>query len=102
MRLPLVHQFTRRTLVTHRITMVATQERSAELLEALSEVRSQVQKAASSRQPILVAVSKYKPASDIVACHEHGQLDFGENYVQELVDKAEEVHVMTVLMVATC
>jgi pyridoxal phosphate enzyme (YggS family) len=35
----------------------------------------------------LVAVSKLKPASDIEALYELGQLDFGENYVQELVEK---------------
>jgi pyridoxal phosphate enzyme (YggS family) len=35
----------------------------------------------------LVAVSKTKPAADIEALHELGQRDFGENYVQELVDK---------------
>lgn len=40
---------------------------------------------------MLVAVSKYKPSSDVLACYEDGQRDFGENYVQELVDKAQQV-----------
>ncbi len=35
----------------------------------------------------LVAVSKTKPASDLQAMYDLGQRDFGENYVQELVDK---------------
>jgi len=35
----------------------------------------------------LVAVSKIKPASDITKMYELGQRDFGENYVQELVEK---------------
>jgi pyridoxal phosphate enzyme (YggS family) len=35
----------------------------------------------------LVAVSKTKPNEDILALYEKGQRDFGENYVQELVDK---------------
>jgi pyridoxal phosphate enzyme (YggS family) len=35
----------------------------------------------------LVAVSKTKPIEDILALYELGQRDFGENYVQELVDK---------------
>lgn len=35
----------------------------------------------------LVAVSKTKPAADIEALYHLGQRDFGENYVQELVDK---------------
>ncbi|TXT33801.1 MAG: hypothetical protein FD136_694 [Chitinophagaceae bacterium] len=36
---------------------------------------------------VLVAVSKTKPVEDIQALYELGQRDFGENYVQELVDK---------------
>ncbi len=35
----------------------------------------------------LVAVSKTKPNEDIQALYDLGQKDFGENYVQELVDK---------------
>ncbi len=35
----------------------------------------------------LVAVSKTKPAADIQALYDLGQRDFGENYVQELVEK---------------
>ncbi|HTB52553.1 MAG TPA: YggS family pyridoxal phosphate-dependent enzyme [Ferruginibacter sp.] len=35
----------------------------------------------------LVAVSKTKPAEDIQALYDLGQKDFGENYVQELIDK---------------
>ncbi len=35
----------------------------------------------------LVAVSKTKPAAEIQAFYDEGQRDFGENYVQELVDK---------------
>lgn len=36
----------------------------------------------------LVAVSKTKPVEDILELYELGHRDFGENYVQELVDKA--------------
>ncbi|MET0462940.1 MAG: YggS family pyridoxal phosphate-dependent enzyme [Chitinophagaceae bacterium] len=35
----------------------------------------------------LVAVSKIKPAGDIQLLYDLGQRDFGENYVQELVEK---------------
>ncbi len=35
----------------------------------------------------LVAVSKMKPAEDIMSMYDLGQRDFGENYVQELVEK---------------
>lgn len=36
----------------------------------------------------LIAVSKTKPVEDLQALYDEGQRDFGENYVQELVDKA--------------
>jgi PLP dependent protein len=39
----------------------------------------------------LVAVSKLKPASDIEALYKIGQRDFGENYVQELVEKQAQL-----------
>jgi len=44
----------------------------------------------------LVAVSKKKPVAAIQALYDVGQRDFGENYVQELVDKQpqlpEDIH----------
>jgi PLP dependent protein len=40
------------------------------------------------QKAILVAVSKTKPVEDVQALYDLGQRDFGENYVQELVDKA--------------
>lgn len=42
----------------------------------------------SSTNTTLVAVSKTKPNEDLISLYELGQRDFGENYVQELVDKA--------------
>lgn len=39
----------------------------------------------------LVAVSKTKPAADILALYAMGQRDFGENYVQELVEKQRDL-----------
>jgi pyridoxal phosphate enzyme (YggS family) len=39
----------------------------------------------------LVAVSKIQSVQAILALYERGQRDFGENYVQELVDKAEDL-----------
>ena len=38
----------------------------------------------------LVAVSKTKPLSAIAEAHAAGQVVFGENYAQELRDKARE------------
>jgi pyridoxal phosphate enzyme (YggS family) len=39
----------------------------------------------------LIAVSKTKPNELISEAYEAGQLDFGENYVQELTDKHEQL-----------
>jgi PLP dependent protein len=39
----------------------------------------------------LVAVSKTKPVEDILALYELGQRDFGENYVQELIQKQTQL-----------
>ncbi len=39
----------------------------------------------------LVAVSKSKPAEDIKELYDMGHRDFGENYVQELVDKETQL-----------
>ncbi|KAI0067226.1 hypothetical protein BV25DRAFT_1794951 [Artomyces pyxidatus] len=66
-------------------------ERTSELADSLTKIRTRIAKAADGRTPTLVAVSKYKPASDILACYDLGQRDFGENYVQELVDKARQL-----------
>jgi len=69
-----------------------TPHRIAELHASLGEIRARVAAVCSSssprRSPTLVAVSKYKPAEDVRACYDAGQRDFGENYAQELVEKA--------------
>ncbi|KEP64106.1 UNVERIFIED_CONTAM: pyridoxal phosphate enzyme, YggS family protein [Hammondia hammondi] len=39
----------------------------------------------------LLAVSKYQPASAVAAAAQAGQRHFGENYVQELVEKATQL-----------
>jgi len=41
----------------------------------------------TNKNVVLVAVSKTKPASDILELYQLGQRHFGENYVQELVEK---------------
>lgn len=67
--------------------------RSAEVQQQLAEIKSRVEQIAGSRDrgPTLVAVSKYKPATDIQACYDAGHRHYGENYVQELMEKAEQV-----------
>jgi pyridoxal phosphate enzyme (YggS family) len=39
----------------------------------------------------LVAVSKTRPAADVIAAFQAGQVIFGENYVQEFTAKAQEL-----------
>ncbi|NCX95904.1 MAG: YggS family pyridoxal phosphate-dependent enzyme, partial [Chitinophagia bacterium] len=46
-----------------------------------------INSALTQKNVVLIAVSKTKPIADIQALYEAGQLDFGENYVQELTDK---------------
>jgi hypothetical protein len=56
--------------------------------------------AASGRDPAaiqLVAVSKTHPSAAIREAYAAGQRDFGENYVQELLQKAEELKDLTEL-----
>ena len=44
-----------------------------------------------AKQVTLVAVSKTKPVDDLFELYELGQRDFGENYVQELVEKEKQL-----------
>jgi pyridoxal phosphate enzyme (YggS family) len=64
-------------------------ERAAEVKEALAEAARRAGRAPDDIT--LVAVSKLHPASDVRALAEAGQLDFGENYVQEALAKREEL-----------
>ena len=62
----------------------------------LAHVKERVKAACmrSGRNPddvTILAVSKTKPAEDIMALYEAGQRDFGENYVQELREKHEKL-----------
>ncbi len=66
------------------------------LSENLKKVRKTIEEACVScgRSPeevCLLAVSKTHPAEAVRELYEAGQRDFGENYVQELVRKAEEL-----------
>ncbi|RSH91384.1 hypothetical protein EHS25_009683 [Saitozyma podzolica] len=59
-----------------------TSDRQAELRENIESVQAEIDAAR------LVAISKLKPASDIKALYDAGHRHFGENYIQEMVDKA--------------
>ena len=67
-----------------------------ELRQNLHEVREKIKEACrrSGRDPRevkLLAVSKTKPVRDIITVHDAGQAMFGENYVQEIRSKYEEI-----------
>ncbi len=68
------------------------------IAENLDRVRATLREAcAGAGRPVegvrLVAVSKFQPVAAILEAAAAGQVDFGENYAQELRDKAEEVTV---------
>ncbi|CAP71058.1 uncharacterized protein PODANS_6_4280 [Podospora anserina S mat+] len=66
--------------------------RASALISQLQGVKDKIAAVAKGRPVRLVAVSKLKPANDILALHEAPEtkhLHFGENYSQELTQKAE-------------
>jgi PLP dependent protein len=52
-----------------------------------TEVYGQLIAMCNAKGVVLVAVSKTKPVEELMALYQLGQRDFGENYVQELVEK---------------
>ncbi|CCG53083.1 Protein of unknown function [Flavobacterium indicum GPTSA100-9 = DSM 17447] len=56
------------------------------ITQNLTNIKSQLPEGVT-----LVAVSKTKPISDLMEAYNAGQRIFGENYVQELVDKHEQM-----------
>lgn len=71
-----------------------TDVRQQEIVAAYDKILEKVESLSSkhSRKPVrLVAVSKLKPLSDIMALYNHGVRHFGENYVQELIGKSQEL-----------
>ncbi|MDE0264363.1 MAG: YggS family pyridoxal phosphate-dependent enzyme [Bryobacterales bacterium] len=74
--------------------MSSSEHRTPVIAARLATVRERIKAAAErvGRDPAsiaVIAVSKRKPAEDIVAAYEAGQRDFGENYVQEFAAKHE-------------
>ena len=64
--------------------------------ENLDQIRAEISDTAiaASRKPedvLLIAVSKKKPIADIMAAIEAGVEHFGENYIQEAVEKIETI-----------
>ena len=55
------------------------------------EVYQRIRKELNAKQVALVTVSKTKPVEDILELYNLGQKGFGENYVQELINKAAQL-----------
>ena len=60
--------------------LMRTQRRITEACQASSR---------STTDVILLAVSKTKPLSDVIEAYDHGQRQFGENYLQDALDKVD-------------
>jgi pyridoxal phosphate enzyme (YggS family) len=65
-------------------------QRSERVKSAIDRARA-VGEGDPAREVTLIAVSKTQPVEAIAALYELGHREFGENYVQELVSKAEEL-----------
>ncbi|WP_213610609.1 YggS family pyridoxal phosphate-dependent enzyme [Pseudoalteromonas sp.] len=69
--------------------MVTIAERLTSAYARIAEATQNAQR--NSNDVTLLAVSKTKPVSDIMAAYEQGQRQFGESYVQEAVDKIAQL-----------
>ena len=56
-----------------------------------SDLYKKISEELKEKNVTLVAVSKTKPVEDILELYQLGQRDFGENYVQELVEKHNQL-----------
>lgn len=71
-------------------------KRSSKISLNLESVRQKLKLAAEKNRRLvsdirLIAVSKTKPATDIIEAWKSGQCDFGENYAQEAIEKIGDV-----------
>eukprot|EP01089_Gocevia_fonbrunei_P019147 TRINITY_DN6684_c0_g1_i1.p1 TRINITY_DN6684_c0_g1~~TRINITY_DN6684_c0_g1_i1.p1 ORF type:complete len:284 (+),score=49.79 TRINITY_DN6684_c0_g1_i1:20-871(+) len=76
-------------------TNMANQQDTKHVIENLNDVKQKISVLAKEigleKEPRLVAVSKLKPSYLIKACYDDGHKTFGENYVQELIEKSAEL-----------
>lgn len=62
-----------------------------DVAQNLRKIKDRVAELSGERNVRLVAVSKYKSKEHVDCAYKEGQRCFGENYVQELVEKAAEL-----------
>src|SRR5699024_938350 len=60
-----------------------------EIAQNLAHIRQQIADCHPTQEVTLLAVSKTKPFADILKAYHAGQRQFGENYVQEGVEKIQ-------------
>ncbi|CAO3638515.1 unnamed protein product [Mucor hiemalis] len=89
----LLKPFTRisNCIISYNAIRLMSSEREQEIVSSLTQIREEVEKLRGNNPARLVAVSKYKPAEDIEYATKTGQTHFGENYVQELVEKSQKL-----------
>ncbi|EMR09829.1 YggS family pyridoxal phosphate enzyme [Pneumocystis murina B123] len=63
--------------------------RIEEICLGLKRVQDAIVSCSKGRDVRLVAVSKLKPVDDIKIAYDYGQRHFGENFVQEMIEKAK-------------
>ena len=63
----------------------------ASIRSNLSAIKEEIARVGNCDHVRLVAVSKTKPAADIEVAYEAGQRVFGENYINELVEKSHSL-----------
>lgn len=68
---------------------LSIQERLQRVREQISRAEQRFNRAAGSVR--LLAVSKTRPADDILAAYQQGQTAFGENYLQEALQKIQQL-----------
>ncbi|XP_078421518.1 pyridoxal phosphate homeostasis protein isoform X1 [Cetorhinus maximus] len=75
---------------------------AADVGRRILSVSEKIRRAAAGREPALpdiaprlVAVGKTKPPAFLIEAYRHGQRHFGENYVQELVEKASDSQILS-------
>jgi pyridoxal phosphate enzyme (YggS family) len=68
--------------------MVVASQTARQLSDVVARVASAAAKANRAQGAVrLVAVSKTKPVEQLKECYDAGHRDFGENYVQEMIEK---------------
>ena len=68
--------------------------RDSEIAANIAKVQQRINNAGKSYSSAvqLIAVSKTRPAEDLLSAHQSGLRHFGENYLQEALEKMQKLH----------